>query len=547
MIRWFLFLVFVSSAVLGQQKVEGVIQDKETGEPVPFASLIIMGTPHGTSSNLEGQFSLVVPDTFSVKITCIGYESLTVTSSEALLLVKLEPSTTQLAAIVFFHKEVNPGRIVRKAFSRIDENYDTESFLQKFFYRHYTRRDSLYERLVEASVDVWKHHGYKHQRAVAGEREEIRVTQLRRSLDIMGMVQGQKPLHLGFTLQSDFVGYQANPEQKHPGFFETASNLKADFDLYKFSFDRVTTYDGHEVYKIDYALKEDSVLTVSGYKPLPQITGSLYITTKNFAFVKIDEVKFDHFVSVRTTAYYRKQGRKYYPYHFIREGQNFFIDHRYTSFHVEMISLDIRHGGPEKFTGREPDREALLKLPYDSMFWNTTSILKATPLEDDIVRHLGRGLTLNKQFFLYKQYEQNVTDGGNDGETKFNWLLNSSKGKRILYICFWDENFKLHLPDFEYIKQLNLKYKHHITFVLVSLLSDETQWKQLLTDYNMFSDGMINYRIDRNSDIVKRFNAKHPPAYVLIPAEGDADVNAKNPKNPLLAEEFGALIESGYK
>ena len=73
---------------------------------------------------------------------------------------------------------------MRKAFASIPNNYDNESFLQKFFYRYYNKIESEYEKLVEASADVWKHDGYHSARSTGGEREELRITQLRRSLDI---------------------------------------------------------------------------------------------------------------------------------------------------------------------------------------------------------------------------------------------------------------------------------------------------------------------------------------------------------------------------
>ncbi len=542
-IRITLLLLIIGSVAWGQQRVDGIVIDKESGKPVPFASLAILKTPHGTSSNFEGQFSLILPDTFSVKISCIGYESAIVRSVQELKIVKLKPSETQLAAIVVFQREINPKRVVRKAFANIHNNYDTESFLQRFFYRHYTRKDSLYERLIEASVDVWKNQGYRSTRSRAGEKEEMRVTQLRRSLDIAGMVRGEKPLYLGHILQSDIAGYQTPARREHLNLFESMSNLRTDFDSYNFTFDGITNYDGQEVYKIKYAYKKDSVLTVSGYQEMPQSTGSLYITTGNYAFVKIEDVKFDQYNTIRTTCFYRKQGVNYYPYHFIREGQNSFIDKKNSFFHIDLISLEVRSGETKKFSGQEPDRETLLSIPYDSGFWNRTSILKTTPLEDDIIHHLGGGLSLNQQFYLYKQYERNVTDGGKDGEEKLKWLIRDSEDKRILYVCFWDENFKTYLAETEYFKQLNLLYKNHVTFVMVSLLEDEEKWQQILTDYNLFSDGIINYRIGERSDIAKKFKVKNTPAYVLISKQGEANLNAKYPNDPAIEVVLKVLIE----
>jgi len=197
-----------SSAAFSQQLVEGTIIDEETGKPVPFASIGVVGTSKGTSSNLNGQFSISVKEPFSLMITCIGYESSTANSIDEIKLVKLKPMVTQLEAITITDKRVNARKIVRKAFSGIPKNYDTGAFLQKFFYRHYCKDNDEYGRLIEASVDVWKNKGYRVPQASAGDEDEIRVTQLRRSLDKTTMAQGHDPILLGYILETDIVGYQ---------------------------------------------------------------------------------------------------------------------------------------------------------------------------------------------------------------------------------------------------------------------------------------------------------------------------------------------------
>lgn len=543
--KWFLFFLTLSSTVLAQQKIEGTVVDSETGKPIPFASLVIVGTSSGTSSNLNGEYSLVVPDSFAIKVTCVGYESFTINSLSETQLVKLKPVALQLPTAVVHNKAIDPTKIVRKAFASIAHNYDNQSFQQKFFYRHYSKTNSIYERLTEASVDVWKQNGYRIIRKSVDEKAGMRVTHLRRSLDIKGMVQEQRPLWIGNILQADVVGYQTGARSNQLSFAMEASNLKTDLANYTFAFDGVTLYDGKEVYKINYKHKKDSLLTTSGYKVLPQASGSVYITTDTYAIVKTEDEKYDDVNTVRTSAYYRKFGDKYYPYHLIREGELYLSNRKITSFHIELMSVEIQPGENQQLSGKEPGRDELLSLPYDSAFWNTTSILKTTPLEDEIIYDLGGGISLNQQFDLYRQYELNVTDGGKNSEEKFNWLNEESKGKRILYICFWDSRFKSYLIELEYMKQLNLLYKKHIVFVMISLENDEAQWQTLLSQYNFFSDGIVNYRVGESSDLAKRFKVKGAPAYILISKQGEVNLEAKHPNDPLLKEDLRFLMVQG--
>lgn len=541
MIRWVLLFLLVSSSAFSQQTIEGKVVDKETGKPIPFASIGIVGTSRGTSSNLYGEFSLITFKLDSIKITCLGYESLVIQSKERIL-VSLNPMATQLNEVYIYNKEINPKKIVRKAFASISNNYDSKSFMQKFFYRHYRKNDSTYQNLIEAAVDVWRHQGYRSIRKYNGEREAMCIAQLRRSLDITGMVQGQNPISLDYILQTDIAAYQTATPSDQLKVFEGKSNIKTDFEKYMFTFEGITKYDGQEVYKIGYTYNSDSVLTTSGFMDLPNAKGSLFITTDSYAFVKTEDIKSDKTNIIRTSAYYRKYGDKYYPYHFIREGENHFFDHTIHSFHIELMSVEIRHESNEQLTGCGMGRDELLKIPYDSAYWNTATILKTTPLEDDIIRDLGGGRSLNKQFYLYQQYELNVTDGGKNGEAKFNWLIEDSKDKRILYVCFWDNNFQSYLTDLEAVKRLNQNYKNKITFVLVSLEEDDTTWQQLLTKHNYFSDGIINYRIGEDSELTKSFKVKNPPAFILISKKGDVIDSPKRPSNPLLENDLNLLL-----
>ena len=321
MIKFLILFLGTSLTALGQQLMEGQVLDKETSEPIPFASMGIVGTSRGTSTNLEGKFSLAITGGAILRVTCIGYESLEMNSSEAQRIL-LKPLPTQLNAVVVFSKEINPKKVVRKAFAAVAAKYDSQPFLQKFFYRHYCMDNFVYGRLIEAFVDVWKYQGYKFVQKAVSPKEEIRVTQLRRSLDNTVMSQGHEPMSIGYVLQSDIVGYQTAVRSPHVSFYTDVSNLKTDIENYTFSFSGVTNYDGKDVYEIDYEYKKDSAQTTSGYLKLTEITGSLFIAMDTYAILKTEEVKTFGNNMTKTSVYYRAYEGKYYPYHLIRDGEN---------------------------------------------------------------------------------------------------------------------------------------------------------------------------------------------------------------------------------
>jgi hypothetical protein len=548
--RWVIFLLAFSRAAFSQQLIEGKIIDAETGKPIPFASVSIQGTTKGTSSNLNGEFSMAVSQPVNLKITCVGYQSVDVKGAISNPLIKMKPIAAQLNEVVVFNKAVDPKKIVKKAFASIHQNYIQQPFIQKFFYRHYCKDDSTYGRLIEAFVDVWKNDGYHKMQIKAGDKEAIRVTQIRRSLDKTTFAQGHEPMAVGNILQADIVAYQTPERAEHMSFFSDVSNLKTDIDNYSFAFEGVTTYDGQEVYEISYCYKKDSALTTSGkYLQWTSANGTLFITIDTHAFVKTEDVREFEGNRVHSTAFYRKHNNSYYTYHLIRQGESHLSNNSVHSYHIDLTSIETGTDMKDKFVGHLPGKEELQGIPYDSVFWNANPTLKATPLENKIINDLGEGLSLNKQFLLYREYEMNLSQGGKNGSTKFNWLKEYSKGRRILYLIFWSSDCRSYLSELEYAKQLQKRYRNKVNFVFLSLDDDETQWQKTISKYALYTDGVINYRIGKESDILKNFTVKGIPSFVLISREGECfDESSRHPGNPALEDELNSLLsKTGIK
>ena len=538
-------ILFLSVSAFAQQRLEGKVVDQSTGLAIPFASIGIIGSSKGTSTNIDGEFSIIVEVTSKLKITCVGYSSRVVDQLQYNMVIRLEPSVTQLNSIIVSNKKINPRKIVAQAFANIGTNYGIESNLQKFFYRHYCQDDSVYGRVIEAAVDVWKYKGYKTSRRKVGENEELRVTQIRRSLDRTLFSQGHEPIALNNILQADLIAYQTADPDQSVSFHQNMSDLRLNKENYSFNFDGISTYDGKDVFRISFLHQKDSALTTKGnYILKPQLKGTLYITTDTYAIVKAEEEKQDADNLIRTSTYYRQYDSRYYPYHLIREGTNTLAGGQKHRFHIELISVDLMLIENKPFQGKEPSVQELLQIPYDSVFWSSSVVLKTTPLENKIIADLGGGTSLNRQFLVYRQYQVNTTDGGSNGEEKFKWLLNYSLHRKPLYLIFWSSNFKNYLVDLELAKRLHKQYRNEISFVLLSLDDDPILWQQTIARYNFFSDGIINYRIGSGSGILKSFNVKELPKFISISKDGRTISEAKAPSNTLIENDFRVLISN---
>ncbi len=99
-------LAILVSPMFGQSTLSGKVVEEETGETLPFAAIQVEGTTIGTTTNLDGFFSLLdVPgNTVILNVSYVGYESRTVEvrseDFEKVITVALRPISDQLEEVV---------------------------------------------------------------------------------------------------------------------------------------------------------------------------------------------------------------------------------------------------------------------------------------------------------------------------------------------------------------------------------------------------------------------------------------------------------------
>ncbi|MGE5859744.1 MAG: TonB-dependent receptor [Ignavibacteria bacterium] len=106
-----LFLLIISASVIypgTTGKIAGIITEKSTGDPIPGANIIVVGTTFGAASDADGQFTIlyVPPGTYDVQISVIGYRKVTVNEvrvfidQTARIDAALEEETIQVGEVV---------------------------------------------------------------------------------------------------------------------------------------------------------------------------------------------------------------------------------------------------------------------------------------------------------------------------------------------------------------------------------------------------------------------------------------------------------------
>lgn len=69
-------LSLFSLTVFGQIKITGTASDAATGDPLPFITIQVKGTAAGTTSDMDGNYSIDVPDRDAILVySYIGYRS----------------------------------------------------------------------------------------------------------------------------------------------------------------------------------------------------------------------------------------------------------------------------------------------------------------------------------------------------------------------------------------------------------------------------------------------------------------------------------------
>ena len=92
-----MFVLIAVSLSAQNIRVSGTVRDAQTGEGVPFASVVIKGTMTGTSSDANGAYTLNVPANGTLDVTAVGYLSQSVpVNGNTTVNVVLEPDTEML-------------------------------------------------------------------------------------------------------------------------------------------------------------------------------------------------------------------------------------------------------------------------------------------------------------------------------------------------------------------------------------------------------------------------------------------------------------------
>lgn len=266
-----LFIFILAALQLNAQNsdvltIHGVVFDKKTKKPLPYANISLRDNRLGTVTNINGAFKFRVSSSYkddSLHISYIGFETIALKLSEIVkgAHIFLVEDTQLLNEVVVTGLTVES--ILTKAIKKIPENYYSDPYKSKGFYRLKAKKEGFYIRISEAAFDLYhtKESNEKNQLKL-GKVREVKDEQILKGIEI-----GAKPKEI---LGADIIN-----NLKESGFLDKKGRKNHTFLL-----EAITSYNGREIFVISFDQKDG--IKKSGYR------GKLFIDLKTFAFIHLD-------------------------------------------------------------------------------------------------------------------------------------------------------------------------------------------------------------------------------------------------------------------
>ncbi len=261
----FVYLLSLAAICASQTDINGLIQDAQSGQPIPSANVQIQAALRGAVSNLDGRFHLL-PENWpaTLRISHIGYQSQLVTLNAAPIkpiVISLQPSVIKMPDMVITAQD--PAiNIMRKA---IDAKRKQREQLHCFAANAYTRmraeNDSAVVMISESTSRL-----YWHRDKGIAEKMLSRVQSLNLEKGMTGPQAGQLP-----NLSDDNVSQY--------GFTLIGPTHPDALDYYNFKLENRRSQDGRVVYDISVTPKT---------RLQPCFSGSISILDEAYALLEAD-------------------------------------------------------------------------------------------------------------------------------------------------------------------------------------------------------------------------------------------------------------------
>lgn len=395
-----LFVLLWFSAVFSVQAqkitLSAKVQDNQTTEPLPFASVGIKGKSAGTVTNLQGDFDFHIPSEYRneiLVISMLGYENFEAPVwsilDNKLAVIGMVKSTTVLKEVEV-RDSLSGSEVLQIALAKIDDNFPTQPFMLEGFYRDIKKVGGIYIALLEAAVKIYDEN-YMEPRNKSKLRERVKLVEVRKSIGYENKFTayfGQKNLLEDLLLHNNIRYRQIDLQS---GILNKTVREKDSY------------YNGHEIFVV--TTQSDFYLKV-------------YIDKADYSIVHLQfEISGDNderrrnltsrFVAYnKTIDFKRYNGRMYLNYIKVVSREKWYDEitnelQFETELEQHLLINDVQPVTTERIASTEKMRNYGLQYqdyPYNKAFWDNYNVIKETPVDRKILDDLEQVAPLDKQF-----------------------------------------------------------------------------------------------------------------------------------------------------
>lgn len=177
-----LFLLLgMSASVSAQKSLSGTITDAQSGETLPSTNILIDGTYRGTISNVNGAYSIFIPDSLlpaTITVRYIGYQRMSrkiTRQSPANQDFALQPAVTEMQEIVVTDED--PGvRIMREVIRRKQEwRKNLTTYQADAYTRQTLANDTAIVSITESASEIFWHYERGHREVLKSKRQTANI------------------------------------------------------------------------------------------------------------------------------------------------------------------------------------------------------------------------------------------------------------------------------------------------------------------------------------------------------------------------------------
>ena len=384
--KFFLIATVLLAATIrpaaAQTRLSGKVLDAATGQPVPYASISVLNTTAGTTSNAEGEFEIrgiTLPA--KLVISELGHERDTVAvATAAPLQLRLKPASVMLPEVAL---GTYTEELIKKAYRQLQRSSRNKTYSQAF-YRQITRLEG---QPTEVQEMIW------HAKTTSGGMEGTAMAQ--------GRFAAKKALlHFNnFSIFTKSIGI-FNPvadSTQHTGIISL--NVARNYTLKLLG---VTLNGNQNLVQIGFVSKSNSSLFPTPNRGIITIDEAthqvlhfrvesqnlIHVTTNNPTFkFKTESSVFEmafHPAAAGAILDYIKVAYQSTMSRLLKEDVNLQAS-SFTSFYAGQPSptsgVTYEPGGKA-----ESDLAAIKKTTYDATAWQNNSAVKRTPIEEEVIK-----------------------------------------------------------------------------------------------------------------------------------------------------------------